>query len=123
VAALYNRGLGGHTLQGDGLQLPVERPGCKHVYHQFTVRSPRRDALQKYLSEQGVGAIVYYPKSLHLQNVYQELGYKAGDFPVSEMVQEQVLSLPMYPELQSAQAEEVVQAVRRYLSIAAAQVG
>jgi dTDP-4-amino-4,6-dideoxygalactose transaminase len=123
VAAHYAAGLAGLSLDHDGLQIPLERPGCRHVYHQYTIKSKRRDSLQKWLGEQGIGAIVYYPRALHLQNVYRDLGYKPGDFPVTEAVQEQVLSLPMYPELQAQQIDEVVQAVHRFQKTSVAQVG
>ncbi len=74
-----------------------------------------RNELREYLKSKGVETAVYYPLSLHLQEAYVPLGYKPGDFPESELAQEQVLSLPMFPELSEAQIEEVVSQVNRFL--------
>ena len=78
------------------------------------MRNPRisRDRLREYLSAQGIATSVYYPLSLHLQEVYKSLGYKSGDCPESERAQEEVLSLPMYPELSEVQVEEIVSAIK-----------
>ena len=95
---------------------PPVQPGCVHVYHQYTVRSSRREELMSWLNQNGVGAIIYYPCSLHLQQVYAGLNYKLGDLPVTEKAQAEVLSLPMYPELTTAQIDQVVQAVERFHS-------
>ena len=108
VAAAYTAGLNGLV------KAPVERPDCKHVYHQYTVRCQRRDELMKWLSDEGVGAVIYYPRALHLQGVYTHLGHRLGDFPETERAQEQVLSLPMYPELEPDQIDKVITAVKRF---------
>lgn len=108
VARHYNE-----ALQGE-VQVPVEASGCRHVYHQYTVRSQRRDQLMDYLAEQGVGAVVYYPRALHLQQVYAHLQHGPGDFPETDRAQQEVLSLPMYPELTATQIEQVVNAVKRF---------
>lgn len=108
VAAAYTAGLQGLV------QTPVERPQCKHVFHQYTVRSQRRDELMKWLTDEGIGAVIYYPRALHLQGVYAAMGHKVGDFPETEKAQEQVVSLPMYPELEPDQIEKVVSAVKRF---------
>ncbi len=106
IASLYNHLLG--DLNGKGLKLPVEPDYASHVYHQYTVQVDRRDELQGYLKERGgVGATVYYPLPLHLQKVFADLGYKAGDFPVSEQACREVLSLPMFPELTDEEVEYV----------------
>lgn len=94
--------------------VPVVRDGCQHVFHQYTMRTARRQQLMDWLNQHEIGAVVYYPRSLHLQQVYASLGYKMGDLPVTEQIQEEVLSLPMYPELTEAQIDKVAQAVTRF---------
>lgn len=93
---------------------PYESPDVYHVYHQYTVRAPRRDALVAYLKEHGVGTTVYYPVPLHLQGLYADLGYGESSLPVSEAAGREVLSLPMYPELTKAQQEEIAKEIRRF---------
>lgn len=94
------------------LTLPVEVSGAHHVYHQYTVRSAERDALTKTLTERGVGWAVYYPRCLHLQPVYENLGYKEGSLPHAEAAAREVVSLPVFPELRPDELETVVAAVR-----------
>ncbi|MDW8105730.1 MAG: DegT/DnrJ/EryC1/StrS family aminotransferase, partial [Armatimonadota bacterium] len=101
-------------LQGTQVVLPVTMPGNLHTYHQFTIRHRRRDALQAYLKEQGVATAVYYPLPLHLQEAYRCLGYQRGDLPHAERAAEEVLSLPVHPELSQEQIEYVAAAVRRF---------
>jgi len=110
IAARYRGGLAGL-----GLALPAERPGSTHVYHQFAIRVPDRDAVQRRMAERGVQTAVYYPVPLHLQPMYRDLGYRSGDFPEAERAAREVLCLPMYPELTDAQVDEVAEAVRRAL--------
>jgi dTDP-4-amino-4,6-dideoxygalactose transaminase len=86
----------------------------RHVYNQFVIRGERRDALQAYLKEQGIGSEVYYPLPLHLQPCYAFLGYKAGDFPVSEQLAAESLALPIQGELGSDDIEYVCQAIQRF---------
>ena len=95
-----------------GIGTPAERPDCRHVYHVFAVRLRQRDATREQLQAAGIHTGVHYPIPVHLQPAYQDLGYRAGDFPVSEAVAREVLSLPIYPELTPAQLETVAQAVR-----------
>jgi dTDP-4-amino-4,6-dideoxygalactose transaminase len=97
-----------------GVITPVERPDCRHVYHQYTVRAPgRRDALRDHLSERGVGSQVYYPLPIHKQKLYLELGYK-DDLPVAERLCEEVLSLPVHPSLTGEELERIVEAVNSF---------
>ena len=84
-----------------------EQPGCTAVYHLFVVRVPERDRLQTLLGEREIATGVHYPLPLHLQPAYEGLGYEEGDFPVCEMLSEEILSLPMYPELRAEQIEYV----------------
>jgi dTDP-4-amino-4,6-dideoxygalactose transaminase len=103
------------ALAGLGIILPGEAPDCLHVYHQFTVRVPDRDGVQRRMAELGVRTTVYYPVPLHLQPMYCDLGYRAGDFPEAERAAREVLSLPIYPELTDTQVDEVVAACKRSL--------
>lgn len=93
-AKLYSGFLSG------AVSCPVERQGAYHVYHQYTIRSRKRDIIQQRLREQGVSSVVYYPVPVHLQKAVRFLGYQKGDFPVAEKAAREVLSLPMYPELE-----------------------
>jgi dTDP-4-amino-4,6-dideoxygalactose transaminase len=110
IAARYRE-----DLAGLGLTLPAESPDCTHVYHQFTIRVPDRDGVQRRMAELGIRTTVYYPVPLHLQPMYRELGYRVGDFPEAERAAREVLSLPIYPELTDAQVDEVVEACKRSL--------
>jgi dTDP-4-amino-4,6-dideoxygalactose transaminase len=115
LAGLYNEAFTGAGLVGgDGIVLPYTDPRAEHVFHQYVIRAPRRDALREYLSEHKIGTEVYYPEPLHLQKALAGLGYKLGDFPVSERAANEVLALPMYPELRVEELESVVEAIRRF---------
>jgi dTDP-4-amino-4,6-dideoxygalactose transaminase len=94
------------------------RPPAKfeHVYNQFTIRSPRRDALKTFLHAAGVPSEIYYPLCIHLQEAFAYLGHAPGDFPESEKASREVLSLPVYPELPDAQQDRVVQAIADFHS-------
>jgi dTDP-4-amino-4,6-dideoxygalactose transaminase len=111
-AAEYNRLLS----QIPGVMLPPAPEGYEHVYHQYTIRIERRDALQKFLSERKIGSTIYYPYPLHLQPLYSSLGHKAGDFPHSERAAQEVLSLPMYPELRKEQIARVVENISAFIT-------
>ncbi len=95
------------------LKLPIAAPENYHIYHQFTLRYARRDELKAKLQEREVGSAVFYPGPLHLQSAYTSLGYKKGDFPQSERAAAEVLSLPVFPELNTADRQAVVEAVRQ----------
>lgn len=89
--------------------LPFERENVRHIYNQFVVRVPvRRDELRQFLTENGIGTDIYYPVSLHLQECFEYLGYKAGDMPESEKASLETLALPIFPELMPEQIEYVV---------------
>jgi dTDP-4-amino-4,6-dideoxygalactose transaminase len=91
--------------------LPVEAPGRLHVYHQYVVRVAGRDAVRKRLSEGGVSTSVFYPVPLHLQECFQDLGGREGDFPQAERAAKEVLALPMFAELTESEVERVAEAV------------
>ncbi len=96
----------------DTVQLPYERTdGSYHIYNQFVVEVPERDALRQYLAEQKIGTEIYYPVPFHRQECFKYLGYKDGDFPVAEAAAARVLALPVYPELPEAHQARVVEAI------------
>jgi dTDP-4-amino-4,6-dideoxygalactose transaminase len=100
----------------EGLVLPWTHPRAQHVFHQYVIRAPRRDALRDFLTSRRIGTEVYYPLPLHLQTSLAGLGYRAGDFPESERAAAEVLALPMYPELREDEQEIVVETIRNYYS-------
>jgi len=95
----------GQLLQDTDILLPAEAEPARHVYHLYVVRSRHRDALREYLASQGVMTGIHYPVPIHLQEGYRFLGYDAGDLPVTESATEQILSLPVYPELTDGEIE------------------
>jgi dTDP-4-amino-4,6-dideoxygalactose transaminase len=97
-----------------GITTPYVDPNNESIYNQYTIRSDRRDALQAFLKERGIGSSIYYPLPLHLQPCFSYLGYKKCQCPVSEKAAEEVLSLPVFPELTQGQLDEVVSAVRAF---------
>ena len=100
-------------LSGAGLELPAEAPGVRHVYHLYVVRTHGRDRLRSELHAAGIQSGIHYPIPVHLQPAYANLGYRRGDFPIAERAADEVLSLPLYPELTSDQIERVAGAVAR----------
>jgi dTDP-4-amino-4,6-dideoxygalactose transaminase len=98
----------------DHLTLPRVASGNTHVYNQFTIRTPKRDALSAHLTEKNIGNRIYYPVPLHLQECYEMLGYHIGDFPVAEQAAQEVLSLPIYPELTPDQITYVVETIKQF---------
>ena len=102
-------------LQGLPLTVPVEMPGNKHVYHLFVILVEKRDELLEFLKTKGVSCGIHYPVPVHLQKAYAGLGYRSGSFPVTERTAAQLLSLPMFPELNPDQVEAVCQGIREFL--------
>lgn len=100
-------------LQGRNLQTPEMHPDKKHVYHVYAIGSKKRDELAKVLKENGVSTGIHYPIPLHLQPAYQYLGYKKGDFPVSERMAGEFLSLPLYPELKDEEIKFICDIIKQ----------
>jgi dTDP-4-amino-4,6-dideoxygalactose transaminase len=93
---------------------PYVIPGCRHIFNQYVIRTPRRDSLRDFLAQRSVGTEVYYPVPLHLQKCFDYLGYKSGDFPESERAAAETLALPIYPELQHEQLAHVVTSIGEF---------
>lgn len=109
AAEIYN-----HLLEGSGVVSPAVMPESTHIYHLYVIQSNDRDALKQHLAEQGIETGLHYPVPLHLQQAYASLGYKAGDFPVSEALASRILSLPMFPTITRQQIEHVCSAVMEF---------
>jgi dTDP-4-amino-4,6-dideoxygalactose transaminase len=103
-AAVYDRLLSRYPV----IQCPEVASWGQHVFHQYTIRTSKRDRVKKALTDYNIGSSVYYPVPIHLQRIYQHLGYKPGDLPVTEQAASEVLSLPIYPELTDEQIEIIV---------------
>jgi dTDP-4-amino-4,6-dideoxygalactose transaminase len=93
---------------------PATDPANEHIFHQYTVRVPRRDELVAALRGAGIGCAVYYPVGLHLQPCFAHLGYRPGALPATEQAMKSVLALPVYPELTDAQQDVVIAAVKGF---------
>jgi dTDP-4-amino-4,6-dideoxygalactose transaminase len=109
-AAYYDAAFAGLA----GVTTPYVDPANESIYNQYTIRTDRRDDLQKHLKDRGIGSAIYYPLPLHLQPCFEYLGYKQGSCPESERAANEVLSLPVYPELETSQLDEVIDAVRGF---------
>lgn len=97
-----------------GVAEPVTDPANEHVYNQYTIRTPRRDGLKAFLGDRGIGSAVYYPRPLHLQECFAHLGYRLGQLPHAERASQEVISLPVYPELSAEQQGTVINAIREF---------
>ena len=116
ASEVYNQGLRSSA----AMNTPHEPSWSRAVYHLYVIRAQERDELQKHLTDGNIATGLHYPIPLHLQKAYQHLGYKQGDFPVTEQVASQILSLPMFPQLRHDQQTEVATRVKEF---AAARVG
>ncbi len=107
----------GEALSETSLRLPRRREHANHVFHLYVVRSAERDRLQAYLSSRDVGALVHYPVPVHLQPAYGNGKVRFDKLPVTESVAREVLSLPMYPELDDMDVQRVIDSVRDFESL------
>lgn len=110
IAGKYNQLLSG---VGD-IKLPLLSSHCTHVYHLYVIRSTKRDALQEHLNKHNIGTLIHYPIPPHLQEAYQDMGFKKGQFPLAEKMALSNLSLPIYPGLKNAQIEYVAEQVKAF---------
>ena len=105
-----------------GIVLPHEVAGSKHVWHQYVIRSARRDALRQFLAERKIGSEIYYPVPLHMQKALKCLGYSEGSFPESERAAREVLALPIFPEIREDEQQTVVNAIAEFLELGSSRV-
>lgn len=96
------------------INLPTIAENATHVFHLYVIRSNKRDALQAYLLENGIGTLIHYPIPPHLQEAYQELGYEKGDFPIAEELADTALSLPLWPGMTQQQIEIITQKIQLF---------
>jgi len=104
------------TYPGHGVVLPHEVAGSRHVWHQYVIRTKRRDALRDFLAMRQIGSEIYYPVPLHMQEALKSLGYAEGAFPEAERAAREVLALPIFPELREDEQQIVVNAIAEFLS-------
>jgi dTDP-4-amino-4,6-dideoxygalactose transaminase len=109
----HDAGIAGSTT-AEGVVLPFTDARATHIFHQYVIRAPRRDELREYLTDRQIGSEIYYPLPLHQQTSLANLGYKHGDFPVSEAAAAEVLALPMYPELREDEQQTVVDTIASF---------
>ncbi len=109
----HDAGLTGTNID-EGIVLPFTDCRALPIFHQYVIRAPRRDELRKYLTDRKIGTEIYYPLPLHQQISLANLGYKEGDFPVSEAAAHEVLALPMYPELREDEQQTVVDTIASF---------
>ncbi len=102
------------ALAGSGVVTPTEMSYGRHIFHLYVVRSRHRNTLARFLADNGVGTVIHYPVPVHLQEAYQDLGYRPGDFPVAETYANQILSLPMFPELSDEALDIVADLVQEF---------
>jgi dTDP-4-amino-4,6-dideoxygalactose transaminase len=121
-AARYRRMFRDAGCEGP-LRLPVEPSDRRHVFNQFVIRTPERDALKRHLDEAGIGNEIYYPVALPLQPCFVHLGHQAGDFPHAERAAAESLAIPIYAEIDDAQQQMVVDAVAEFLHRSATPLG
>ena len=111
-AAIYDK-----LLTGSPVNTPKIDPNNTSIFHQYTITASKRDQLQKFLAENKISSAVFYPKPLHLQDCFSDLGYKKGDLPVAELLCSKVLSLPVYPELTTEQIEYAAKMILKFYSL------
>lgn len=110
IATWYNEGLA----DVEDIVLPGTAKGATHVYHLYVIRTKERDALQKYLTDNGIGTLAHYPIPIHLQEAYSNLGYKKGDLPLAEEIAETCLSLPLWPGISKEEIYRVCELIKKF---------
>lgn len=110
AASLYDQHLAGI----EEINLPALRPNTKHTYHLYVIRARKRDELAKYLKANGIETAVHYPTALPNLPAYHYLGYQSSDFPIATRLQQEILSLPLYPEIKEEQITYVAQQIRKF---------
>ncbi len=98
----------------NNFKIPIENKNNKHVYHLYVIKTDKRDELQNFLKNKGIGSVIHYPIPIHLQPAYEYLGYKEGDFPKAEQYASEILSLPIFPELENEEIQEVVKVIKEF---------
>jgi dTDP-4-amino-4,6-dideoxygalactose transaminase len=107
------------ALEGiEGVVTPRQAPYARHVYHIYAIRVQERNEVIRLLGEKGIGSGVHYPVPIHQQEAYRNLGCERGDFPIAEQCADELISLPMFPELTPAQLEIVVQGIKEAVAAA-----
>jgi dTDP-4-amino-4,6-dideoxygalactose transaminase len=109
-ASIYSK-----LLKSVEIVCPIENEPVRHVYHLYVIRTEKRDSLQAFLKEHGIGTLIHYPTPIHLQNAYRHLGFCRGDLPWTEKCSQEILSLPFFPEMAESQIEEVANKIRHFL--------
>ena len=103
-----------NLLKRSNVILPLENAASKHVYHLFVIRVKDRDALKNYLKEREISTGIHYPIPIHLQSAYKFLGYRRGDLPITERIANEILSLPIFPELTDAEVKYICKTIRSF---------
>ncbi len=111
LASLYDE-----LLAGTDLTLPTRPADATHVFHQYVIRHPQRERLRTYLKKHGIHTLIHYPIPIHLQPAYADLGYSPGSLPFSELAARQVLSLPLYPEMDENAVRLVSRMIHAYIA-------
>jgi dTDP-4-amino-4,6-dideoxygalactose transaminase len=105
----------GQLLAGQGIELPTEESHAHHVYHLYVIQTDDREGLRDFLAQRGIETGLHYPIPLHQQEAYASLGYRTGDFPVTEKATQRILSLPMYPDMPMEAVDYVSDAIIQWV--------
>ncbi|MHB8280205.1 MAG: DegT/DnrJ/EryC1/StrS family aminotransferase, partial [Candidatus Humimicrobiaceae bacterium] len=109
ISEMYNKGL-----EGLPIILPSTVPENKHVFHLFVIRVKQREKFMKFMSDEGISTVIHYPIPIHLQPAYKYLNYKKGILPVTEKVAEEIVSLPIFPDLEDIEVDYVIHTIRKF---------
>lgn len=111
-AKIYNKYLKGIKQ----IILPTEQSYGEHAYHVYAIQAAKRDELQDFLKQAGISTVIHYPTPIHLQTAYKTLGFKKGDFPITENMAKNILSLPMFPELKKEEIKYIAEKIEEFYS-------